>query len=52
MPSWKIERIATTGTHIDAPTYTFGSQLLYVFVPDMESVAKAAKKIEAVMSAN
>lgn len=52
MPSWKIERIATTGTHIDAPTYTFGSQLLYVFVPDMDSVTKAAKKIEAVMSAN
>ncbi len=52
MPSWKIERIAVTGTHIDAPTYTFGSQLLYVFVPDMESVTKATNTIQSVMSNN
>ena len=52
MPSWKIERISTTGDHIDAPTYTFPDQSLYVFVPDEASVNTATKKIEEIMSAN
>ncbi len=52
MPSWHIERIAAEGDHIDAPTYTFGNQLLYVFVPREESVAAVALKIQEVMDAN
>jgi len=52
MPSWKIERISVTGEHIDAPTYTFPDQNLFVFEPDMDSVTKATEKINEVMSRN
>lgn len=49
MPSWAIERISLTGTHIDAPTYTISTEYLYVFEPDPESIAEVAAKIKEVM---
>lgn len=52
MPSWTIERISLTGTHIDAPTYTISTEYLYVFEPDENSISEAAAKIQAVMTEN
>ena len=52
MPSWTIERISAEGEHIDAPTYTFPDQNLYVFVSDTNSVTTVSDKIKSVMNAN
>lgn len=52
MPSWTIERISAEGEHIDAPTYTFPDQYLFVFVPDETSVTTVSEKIKSVMDAN
>ena len=40
---------ALTGTGANSPTYSMGSQLLYVMVPNSTSVTEAKQKIEAVM---
>lgn len=52
MPNWTIERISAEGEHIDAPTYTFPDQYLFVFVPDETSVTTVSEKIKSVMDAN
>ena len=52
MPSWTIERISLSGTHIDAPTYTISTEYLYVFEPNPESVTEATAKIKEVMAEN
>jgi LCP family protein required for cell wall assembly len=42
---WKTESISVTGEGAREPTYTMGSQKLYVMIPDMESVEEAKAKI-------
>lgn len=49
MSSWKITTNALTGTGANSPTYSMGSQLLYVMVPNSTSVTEATQKIEEVM---
>lgn len=49
MSSWKITTNALTGTGANSTTYSMGSQLLYVMVPDSTSVTEAKQKIEEVM---
>ena len=49
MSSWKITNNALTGTGANSSTYSMGSQLLYVMVPNSTSVTEAKQKIEAVM---
>jgi LCP family protein required for cell wall assembly len=43
---WKLKSYTVKGTGKRAPTYSMGSQNLYVMEPDPESIAKAKKKIE------
>ena len=47
--SWKITNNSLTGTGANYSTYSMGSQLLYVMVPDSTSVTEATQKIEEVM---
>ena len=49
MSSWTITNNSLTGTGANYSTYSMGSQLLYVMVPDSTSVAEATQKIEEVM---
>lgn len=49
MPSWKIKSISLTGTGASSPTYSMGSQLLYVMNPDASSVQDAKNQIREVM---
>ncbi len=49
MSSWKITTNSLTGTGANSPTYSMGSQLLYVMVPNSSSVTSATQKIKAVM---
>ena len=49
MSSWKITTNSLTGTGANSPTYSMGSQLLYVMVPNSSSVTSATQKIEEVM---
>ena len=49
MSSWKITTNALTGTGANSPTYSMGSQQLYVMVPNASSVTSATQKIKAVM---
>lgn len=50
MPSWTIDRISLTGTHIDAPTYTISTEKLYVFEPNEDSIAEVTAKINEVLA--
>ena len=50
MPSWTIDRISLTGTHIDAPTYTISTENLYVFEPNEDSIAEVTAKINEVLA--
>lgn len=49
MSSWKVTTNSLTGTGANSPTYSMGSQLLYVMVPNSSSVTSATQKIKAVM---
>lgn len=49
MPSWKINSISLTGTGASSPTYSMGSQLLYVMNPNQASVNEAKSTIKSVM---
>ena len=48
--TWKVESISLDGIGAMMPTYSMGSQLLYVMQPDMSTVANAQKKISAYLS--
>ncbi len=50
MPSWDIEKISLSGTHLDAPTYTISTEYLYVFEPNEDSIEEAVAKIKEVMA--
>lgn len=49
MPSWKVNSISLTGTGASSPTYSMGSQLLYVMNPHQSSVNEAKSTIKSVM---
>lgn len=49
MSSWTIKSNSLKGTGANSPTYSMGSQLLYVMVPDSTSVTNAKQEIEEVM---
>ena len=49
MSSWTIKSNSLKGTGANSPTYSMGSQLLYVMVPDSTSVTEATQKIKEVM---
>ena len=49
MSSWKITTNSLTGTGAYYPTYSMGSQELYVMIPDNESIEEAEEQIHKVM---
>lgn len=49
MPSWKVTSISLTGSGASSPTYSMGSQLLYVMNPNQNSVNEAKRTIKSVM---
>ena len=49
MSSWTIKNNSLTGTGVNNTTYSMGSQLLYVMVPDATSVTEAKQKIKDIM---
>jgi len=50
MGQWKMESMSVTGTGASLPTYSMGSQLLYVMIPDEGSVKSAENKIRQYLS--
>ncbi len=49
MQGWNIESISVDGTGAMLPTYSMGSQPLYVMIPDQSTVDTAKAKIAEVM---
>ena len=49
MSSWKISTNSLTGTGAYYPTYSMGSQELYVMIPENESIEEAEEQIHKVM---
>ena len=49
MQSWKVKSISLTGTGASSPTYSMGSQKLYVMNPNQSSVNEAKSTIKSVM---
>ena len=49
MSSWKILNNSLTGTGSYEPTYSMGSQELYIMLPDSTSVQNAKQQIKSVM---
>lgn len=49
MSSWTIKSNSLTGTGASKSTYSYGSELLYVMIPDATSVQQAKDKISDVM---
>lgn len=49
MSSWKITTNSLTGTGAYYPTYSMGSQELYVMIPDNDSIEEAEEQIHKVM---
>lgn len=49
MSSWKIESYALVGSGSYGPTYSMGSQELYIMIPDSSSVKQATQKINEVL---
>ena len=45
LKSWKVESISLDGTGASMPTYSMGSQNLYVMIPNQETVDAAKAKI-------
>lgn len=50
MKRWRSESISVDGAGASAPTYSMGSQLLYVMVPNQQTVDAAKVKIQAYLS--
>ncbi len=46
MKKWQIESISVNGRGASMPTYSMGSQKLYVMIPDQKSVTDAKAKIQ------
>ncbi|MDR2620232.1 MAG: LCP family protein [Propionibacteriaceae bacterium] len=46
---WQIETTAVGGAGSSQPTYTYGSELLYVMLPNQEQVSTAAAQMKAVL---
>ena len=46
MKSWEIEQYSVNGSGSMQPTYSMGSQLLYVMIPDQNTVNEAISKIQ------
>lgn len=51
MRSWQIESISVNGTGSMQPTYSMGSQLLYVMIPDQATIDTAITKINELLLA-
>ena len=49
MSSWEIKNNALTGTGASKSTYSMGSTLVYVMIPDESSVSSAKEKIQDTM---
>lgn len=49
MSSWTVKSNSLTGTGSYGPTYSMGSQKLYIMLPDSTSVQNAKSQIKAVM---
>jgi LCP family protein required for cell wall assembly len=47
---WTIDTTAVGGTGSSQPTYTFGSEMLYVMLPNMDQVSAAAAQMLAVLA--
>jgi LCP family protein required for cell wall assembly len=47
---WNIETTAVGGAGASMPTYTFGSELLYVMLPNWEQVNAATEQMKAVLA--
>jgi len=45
LEGWEVERVAVDGYGAMLPTYSMGSQNLYVMIPDESTVATAKAKI-------
>ena len=45
MPSWEIKQYSLDGTGSKQPTYSMGDTLLYVMIPDQETIDTASKYI-------
>lgn len=50
MPSWNIESYSLNGFDKHAPTYSSGSEQLYVMEPDLKTVEEAKIKIDTVIA--
>lgn len=50
MKGWTIETNSVDGTGTYLPTYSYGSQLLYVMIPDESTVQNAITKINEVIN--
>ena len=48
--SWNVDRTSVTGSDASLPTYTYGSQNLYVMIPDQATVDAAKARIAAVLA--
>jgi hypothetical protein len=46
MKSWDVEEFSVNGAGSMQPTYSMGSQLLYVMIPDQNTVNEAIAKIQ------
>ncbi len=51
MSSWNIKSIAVDGTGSSKPSYASGGEVLYVMLPDMETVEQAKSEITVVLNA-
>mgnify|MGYP000381205498 FL=1 len=49
MSSWKILNNSLTGTGSYGPTYSMGSQELYIMLPDSTSLQNAKQQVKSVM---
>lgn len=52
MTGWSIQMVSLDGTGAYMPTYSYGSEKLYVMIPDEESVSEAIEKINNVLELN
>jgi hypothetical protein len=46
MKKWQIESYSLDGKGASMPTYSMGSQKLYVMIPDQKTVDEAKTKIQ------
>ena len=50
MPSWKIDRYSVNGAGSMDVTYSTGSQILYVMIPDETTIEAAKEKINSILN--